>query len=355
MVTYGQLKDAKFKGIQDHIDGWIDAKNSATSTRNTANTKVAGTIANGKWKGRTSRDAQQSSRFLVTELDSANVEIDAIKWILWWAKGQFKAVKRMLDEVIELAEKNGQLTIDPHGVVRADMSGFGKRPSGAEAMEATINKDLADEYSKRIRNILMRATGLDALVASKLKAAANMDDASNPGFNGQATTDGHIPKATQRDLMNTYKMFTGHKVGRHSLEEILGGGKGAIESKGEIWNDEKYAKYWAEQTFHEDRRNGPRDAMKHILGTALIAQRIGEFDARLVASSHETVPNNPQTTETMDLHNNEIGYRLARENPNASQAQLMALAKQQVEQGNAIQYDKAQGGLLYTDGLRIPR
>ena len=64
------------------------------------------------------------------------------------------------------------------------------------------------------------------------------------------------------------------------------------------------------------------DAVRHAYWSAMNATDLGEARARQFGNAHENYPGNPVGEKQMDLYNNEIGYRIARENPGLSNEQL---------------------------------
>lgn len=79
--------------------------------------------------------------------------------------------------------------------------------------------------------------------------------------------------------------------------------------------------------------NGKGDAFRHAYWNALMTKRHGADYAKQFADAHETNPNQPADEKEMDLHNNEVGRRIAMENPNATDEELANLIMQAVERG----------------------
>lgn len=91
-----------------------------------------------------------------------------------------------------------------------------------------------------------------------------------------------------------------------------------------------------------------RDAFRHIYWNVLMTLRLGENFARAFATAHEGVPGNEADREAMDLYNNELGRRIARENPNASLEELQDIVAEAIRNGEALVID-AGGNLVFSD------
>lgn len=78
------------------------------------------------------------------------------------------------------------------------------------------------------------------------------------------------------------------------------------------------------------------DAFRHTYWNARMTQEVGEEWAEGFATSHEQRPGNDRQSEAMDLHNNELGRRIAVENPGASPEELSRLVGEAVSDGEAI-------------------
>ncbi|NYI05769.1 DUF6973 domain-containing protein [Allostreptomyces psammosilenae] len=95
--------------------------------------------------------------------------------------------------------------------------------------------------------------------------------------------------------------------------------------------------------------DGHGDAFRHAYWNARMTQEYGvEWTSRF-ATAHEMTPENTAAhREAMDLHNNEVGRRIAEQNPDASPDELAALILEEMERGEllVIQQD---GTAAYSD------
>lgn len=92
----------------------------------------------------------------------------------------------------------------------------------------------------------------------------------------------------------------------------------------------------ADQRFvPEDQNDNHNDAFRHAYWNALLTQRFGEEWARDYTTAHERITN-PAAREAMDLWNNEVGRRIAVENPDASPEELADLVEAAVRNGEMV-------------------
>ncbi|MFH8572576.1 DUF6973 domain-containing protein [Streptomyces sp. NPDC017993] len=92
--------------------------------------------------------------------------------------------------------------------------------------------------------------------------------------------------------------------------------------------------------FPDDEQDGHMDAFRHTYWNSLMAQRYGVDWAERYGSAHERMSGNPSDREAMDLHNNELGRRIAVENPTATPAQLAEKVQVAVQQGRTVVIDR---------------
>lgn len=82
--------------------------------------------------------------------------------------------------------------------------------------------------------------------------------------------------------------------------------------------------------------DGHQDAFRHIYWNVLLSRKFGDNFATAFATAHEGVPGNSADREAMDLYNNELGRKIARENPKASDKELQAIIQKEIECGQAV-------------------
>lgn len=78
------------------------------------------------------------------------------------------------------------------------------------------------------------------------------------------------------------------------------------------------------------------DAFRHAYGSALMTQQFGEDWTAAFTAAHEGRVDNYQSSESMDLYNNQVGRNIALANPDASPEQLADLVQQSVQNGDMV-------------------
>ncbi|PKM42883.1 MAG: hypothetical protein CVV03_09215 [Firmicutes bacterium HGW-Firmicutes-8] len=93
--------------------------------------------------------------------------------------------------------------------------------------------------------------------------------------------------------------------------------------------DEANRRYSSDQLY-----NGNGDAFRHALWSGLMTRDCGVNWAKKVGDAHENgAKNNPELEKKMDLHNNEVGRKIAIDNRNSPFDELANLVQQSVEGG----------------------
>lgn len=154
-----------------------------------------------------------------------------------------------------------------------------------------------------------------------------------------------LDKYNQKPDPNGLREYLGRQVTAGELE--------AIEKLG-FWDQVRYvetsldASVQGSVVFPGEGRVGDqdnhRDAFRHAFWNALLTSRFGESTAETITTRHEQLPDNladPKAAvrEAMDLHNNEVGRTIARENPNASHFELHKLVRDAVQDGKMVVMD----------------
>ena len=100
------------------------------------------------------------------------------------------------------------------------------------------------------------------------------------------------------------------------------------------------------------QNDGHRDAFRHAYWNTLMTQKYGEEWTRQFTTAHEGGPGNPAAREAMDLYNNEVGRQIAAHNPGATPAQLAALVKKALDDGDVVVIDKS-GNLQWSNTVPL--
>ena len=98
--------------------------------------------------------------------------------------------------------------------------------------------------------------------------------------------------------------------------------------------------------------DGHLDAYRHSLWNGRMTQAFGVEWTAAYATGHETVKGNPAAREAMDLWNNEVGRRIAQENPDASTRELADLVMEAINKGEMVVID-TDGNLAWSDQIPV--
>lgn len=101
-------------------------------------------------------------------------------------------------------------------------------------------------------------------------------------------------------------------------------------------------------------RNGKgdeSDAFRHAYWQALNTQDVGEDFTRKMSDAHEysTPAKEVDSDLIMDIHNNDLGIQVGRENPQASPAELISIIKSKMDAGELLIINK-DGKLVKSNG-----
>ena len=96
----------------------------------------------------------------------------------------------------------------------------------------------------------------------------------------------------------------------------------------------------------EGSKGGKTDAYRHAMWQALNVQSIGEKMTRKWSDAHEySTPLDELNTDLiMDIHNNDVGIEIGKQNPNATPEQLGEIIKQRIDNGDMIVIEKDKKG-----------
>lgn len=101
-----------------------------------------------------------------------------------------------------------------------------------------------------------------------------------------------------------------------------------------------------------DSNDSHQDAFRHAYWNARMSQEYGNEFAQAFGTAHEGLPDNPSDREAMDLYNNEVGRRIASENPDVSAEQMADLIQAAVEDGQMVVIDQ-RGELAWSDQVQV--
>jgi hypothetical protein len=114
--------------------------------------------------------------------------------------------------------------------------------------------------------------------------------------------------------------------------------------------ENKPADMQAEAIEQWPRNDGHNDAFRHTYWNARLTAEFGESWTKQFTTAHEGSNPGNSTREAMDLYNNEVGRRIAVENPRATPAQLADLVKKALDAGELVVIGR-NGRLNWSDAV----
>lgn len=94
--------------------------------------------------------------------------------------------------------------------------------------------------------------------------------------------------------------------------------------------------------------DGHTDAFRHAYWNAMMASEFGQTWTQQFATAHEGVPGNFAVREAMDLYNNEVGRKIAADNPGASRAVLADKVQAALDNGELVVVNRS-GNLAWSN------
>ncbi|MBA0123950.1 hypothetical protein H0B56_00145 [Haloechinothrix sp. YIM 98757] len=325
----------------------------------------------GDWVGQASRAARNELSEHVTRLEEIVAELSAAFTGTADAEAALEDTKRAIGDAEGLAERH-EFGISDTGEVVSLRESSASDSFAVLEHRSMIQADLVEQVSR----ILSSATELDNSLADTLHRAAADGIEAEGGSLSEIAESGaeQAGPGPHEELLEQYNvapdpdgmtMFPPEWMdwipGVSSMEmtateaEILDnlmvheGAYGVYEAY-EIYQE---ALHQGEQVFDgEGITDGHSDAFRHAYWNAQLTQRFGEEWTAEYTIAHEGVPDGHPTPVAMDLHNNEVGRRIAVENPDASQEELRELLEQAVRDGEMVVID-SNDRLQYSDQVEM--
>jgi hypothetical protein len=269
-----------------------------------------------------------------------------------------------------------QMTVSDHGSVIDP----GPPPETPPDQVETVNQErrqIKTELLGRIQQITQRATEIDnelADVLGKIErneigdgGATTLAAAAQAGAEQGSLHDRILAKyqvSVDPNGMTTYPSGAlGWLAERFGMEpqEVTASEASHLDDIGiagaaDAYGIYKTALHDAENVFGEEGRkaitDGHADAFRHAYWNAMLANRFGQDWTEGYTTAHERKPGLPASSEAMDLHNNEVGRRIAAEHPDAGPDELKQHIEQAVRDGEMVVVSQ-DGRLVPSDQIEI--
>lgn len=200
-MDFAQLRDADIPSLEKLVAPWGKAALSLSQGGEIATTNVGNKIRSGTWEGKAAQTAKTKVAGLEKQLSAGDTEATTIQGILKKAVTAFTASQKRLKTAIKTATDNPQLNIDDSGHVSVKRPDFSDVLSGDNIIVKYIQlQSIAVALNTEITDTIGDARQIDGMVATVLRAAAQVDDDKNLDFNGDAASDGAITLPTDGNI-----------------------------------------------------------------------------------------------------------------------------------------------------------
>jgi hypothetical protein len=303
------------------------------------------------WTGEAAEAAANDLRARRQELEELAARLSAAVKVIDDTEQSVRGLIRSVEVTEEFAAKNGYRIENGQVVETEDAGGF--------LTSATLQIE--------VQGILARAAEIDTELNSVLKRilSSEIDDAGATTLAAAAAAgeDRIVDERRHRDLLARYQVKTdGTTIWPSGLTGWLAERRGfskerITQAEAKMLDDLQMRKgllglkefadirqdalHVAEGKFEgKGLTDGHADAFRHAYWNALMTQRYGEEWVREFATAHERNPSSHHIPVAMDLHNNEVGRKIAQVNPDASPEELANLVEQAVKDGKMVVIDK---------------
>jgi hypothetical protein len=288
---------------------------------------------------------KQIARILDTISDDLEVRIPA-------ARTEVSNLERDLQAIDErwrsfVRDVNHHLSEEDRRAVRTELE--------ADAVDVVRShgntvQGSVDDYESALNGHLRRLSDLGYLPPGELDLGPGDNRKSPDQILSDYQTDPD-PDGTVRYPPPPLGLITGQKTITKTEARMLDdlGLLGTRDFQGVV--DDSFGA--AESRFPEEgQEDGHGDAFRHAYWNALMTEKYGADWADRYGTAHEGLSGNPADREAMDLYNNEVGRRIATDNPDASPEELADLVDQAVRRGEMVVID-GNGDLRYSNEVQI--
>ncbi|ACU95953.1 MAG: DUF6973 domain-containing protein [Saccharomonospora viridis] len=340
MVSWNDVEEWDADGVAAVGDALVKARNAIVELED----ELTDSASPEEWTGPSAESARQNLAKYRQDLETLVTEVAAMVATVDTVEDAVRQLRRDIDEAKGLAATHG-FRIDDGRIVE---------PEGeAGADTASVKSDLVE----RVDSILAKAKEVDTDLATMLDKVL-ADKISDEGATtlAQAAEVGEERVRLDR-ILEDYQVdpdpdglvnFFGKTITKSEAELLDDIGLLGIKDMYDIQNK---AFETAEERFEgQDSNDSHQDAFRHAYWNALMTQRFGEEWAEQYGTAHERLPGNPADREAMDLYNNEVGRKIAVDNPDADPKKLADLVEQAVKDGRMVVIDE-NGELAYSDDV----
>ncbi|MFE9388007.1 DUF6973 domain-containing protein [Streptomyces sp. NPDC006784] len=349
--------------------------------------RVRGQVSRSSWEGLARVGYDEVARVSSGQFGDAKQQAQNIATLLTKAHDDLADRKRTLGKEVKAAEED-RMSVDGDGRVTLDTTKLNEGERLARGHDYTFAQALDEDVAKwqaRIDAAVEAVNDTDAAIRKTLATAVEPPDsreAGAHGFNPEKVE--YTPPGTAQDLdriLRDYQvapdpdglvayprnwvlhagallMGMDESVTAQEADMLDGLGLDGLKDFKDVQGK---AFDTADDRFPPDMRHGRpdrndnhNDAFRHTYWNALMTKKYGAQWTEKYATTHEARPGNQPEREAMDLHNNEVGRRIAQEHSDASEEELADLVEKAVRDGDTVVIDHGGGRLAFSDQISSP-
>ncbi|RZS38956.1 hypothetical protein EV193_104167 [Herbihabitans rhizosphaerae] len=353
MLTFGQTRtwrpepldtvEKDLKSRQDHLLTLQD--------------ELLGAATTDVWHG-TAHDAAAAERNrMANDMEHLVAELSAVRTAVARASDAVVPLRHAIVEAEHLASRHG-FSISDDGAIHDVNPPRDVPPDQQQQVNEERNRVKA-ELGDRVKRILEQAQSIDLDLDKVLtKAVHNMISDGAAATLESAARAGEHQGSLHEELLAKYKVAKDpggmvtwpnqwptdswpfdvkpREITATEAQMLNGLGFGELSKFGDIYDRAQAAQSQMFDALGEG--DGHRDAFRHTYWSAMLANRFGHEWAERFTTAHEGThrPDASDTTVAMDMHNNEVGRRIAAEHPGASLDELKGHVERAVRNGEMV-------------------
>ncbi len=353
MVTFGDVRRWNADAIE-HVGVTVRARKDSLIG---LSDELASAALTWRWHGGGALEAKKSLRRLNDRAEHLVAEASAVQRALFAASDDVAELRQQVLN-LEAYAASWQFDVAANGAI------VDKAP---DRQSEPLRFAVRDRLRQSVREIVRRAAEIDRELAKVLNAAVS-GKISDRGATSLAMADqniqSHPDQLTPEQILERYQVdpdrmtsFFGKDLPASEVEMLQEMGllhELGVSGLYDFYRLRSEAFGAADERFPSTagKNDDHNDAFRHAYWNARMVQEYGADWAARYATAHERVPGNRPEREAMDLHNNEVGRKIAVANPGASPQQLAGLIEDAVRRGDMVVMPRA-GGLDYSD--RVPQ
>lgn len=325
--------------------------------------ELAASTTPADWTGTAGTAARERLGVLTDRIEHIVAEVAAARRAVAEVADDVAVIDGLVTEAEELARVNG-FKIDYDGrisEIQIDLGDF---------IHHFDRRRRRDEIGVLLERVMRRANEIDDFLLSVFRKIVDNTISDGESVNlSTADMAGEQQGSLHHYLLDRYQVsvdpdgMVNYPDGVEGAALELLGRERMVITKGEadllddlglagtkdVYDIQKTARHEAEGIYPRyPITNSLPDAFRHAYLNAMLTNRFGEEWTARFTTAHERAVDNTPIGQAMDLHNNEVGRRIAGEHPEAGPEELKTLVDQAVRNGEMVVIN-AEGRLVRSD------